>query len=64
MGARYSTCADARGKLYDVNINGSYFVAREAAKHMLRDGTQGSIILIASMSAGIVNIPQAQGAWP
>jgi len=39
-------------------------VAREAAKHMLRDGTQGSIILIASMSAGIVNIPQAQGAWP
>ncbi|PWO00517.1 NAD(P)-binding protein, partial [Tilletiopsis washingtonensis] len=49
--------------LYDVNINGSYFVAREAAKHMLRDGTQGSIILIASMSAGIVNIPQAQAPY-
>lgn len=64
MSAQHSACLDARTQLYDVNINGSYFVAREAAKHMLRDGTQGSIILIASMSAGIVNIPQAQGAWP
>ncbi len=48
-------------KLFDININGSYFVAREAAKHMLADGTKGSIVLIASMSAGVVNIPQPQG---
>lgn len=51
-------------KLYDININGSYYVARESAKHMLADGTKGSIILVASMSAGVVNIPQPQGECP
>ena len=47
-------------KLFDININGSWYVAREAAKHMLNDGTKGSIILIASMSAAIANVPQPQ----
>ncbi|KDN44545.1 NAD(P)-binding protein [Tilletiaria anomala UBC 951] len=50
-------------KLYDININGSYYVARESAKHMLADGTKGSIILVASMSAGVVNIPQPQAPY-
>lgn len=50
-------------KLFDININGSYYVAREAAKHMLADGTKGSIILVASMSAGVVNVPQPQAPY-
>ena len=36
------------------------FCAREAAKHMLANNTQGSIVLIGSMSGSIVNIPQPQ----
>ncbi|KAJ9125271.1 hypothetical protein QFC22_000226 [Naganishia vaughanmartiniae] len=41
----------------DVNILGSYFVAREAAKVM----TPGSsIILIGSMSGVVINVPQPQ----
>lgn len=54
---------DKMNKLFQVNINGSYFVAREAAKIMLADKTQGSIILIASMSASIVNVPQTQAPY-
>ena len=50
-------------KLFDININGSYYVAREAAKQMLADGIRGSIILIASMSAGVVNVPQPQAPY-
>ena len=47
----------------DINFNGSYFVAREAANRMFADGTQGSIILVASMSGSIVNYPQPQAPY-
>jgi len=47
-------------KLFDINVHGSYFCAREAAKHMLERGTKGSIILISSMSAKVINQPQFQ----
>lgn len=50
-------------KLMDINFNGSYFVAREAAKKMFADKIQGSIILVASMSASIVNHPQPQAPY-
>jgi len=45
--------------LFDVNVNGVFYTAREAARHMIPQKS-GSIILIASMSANIVNIPQMQ----
>ncbi|KAF8503793.1 hypothetical protein F5888DRAFT_1864680 [Russula emetica] len=45
--------------LYDVNVHGTFFTAREAAKYMIPQGG-GSIILVASMSANIVNVPQLQ----
>ncbi|PFH54244.1 hypothetical protein AMATHDRAFT_72749 [Amanita thiersii Skay4041] len=45
--------------LYDVNVHGAFYTAREAAKYMIPQGS-GSIVLIASMSASIVNVPQAQ----
>lgn len=44
-------------QLVDVNILGSYFVAREAAK-VMQPGA--SIILIGSMSGVVINVPQPQ----
>jgi len=46
-------------RLFDINVNGVFFTAREAARHMIPQGG-GSIILISSMSANIINIPQFQ----
>ncbi|KAJ6618851.1 NAD(P)-binding protein [Mycena sp. CBHHK59/15] len=45
--------------LYDINVHGAFFTAREAARNMIPQGG-GSIVLVASMSANIVNIPQPQ----
>jgi len=50
---------DRARKLFDINVHGVYLTAREAAKIMIPNGG-GSIILIASMSASIVNFPQLQ----
>jgi len=50
---------DAMRRLYDVNVHGSFFTARESAEIMAAHGG-GSIILIASMSAHIINYPQPQ----
>jgi len=46
-------------RLYDINVHGAFFTAREAARHMIPIGG-GSIVLVASMSANIINIPQPQ----
>ncbi|KAJ7685576.1 hypothetical protein DFH06DRAFT_46760 [Mycena polygramma] len=46
-------------KLYDINVHGAFFTAREAARNMIPQGG-GSIVLVSSMSANIVNIPQPQ----
>lgn len=48
-------------KLMDINVMGSFFCAREAAKRM-PSATEGggSIVLIGSMSGLVVNVPQAQ----
>jgi len=51
--------ADRVKRLFDVNVHGVFYTAREAARRMIPQGG-GSIILIASMSANIVNIPQLQ----
>ncbi|KDR81725.1 hypothetical protein GALMADRAFT_239883 [Galerina marginata CBS 339.88] len=51
--------ADRVKRLFDINVHGVFFTAREAARHMIPHGG-GSIILISSMSANIVNIPQLQ----
>ncbi|KAF9246369.1 hypothetical protein BU15DRAFT_85141 [Melanogaster broomeanus] len=46
-------------RLYDINVHGAFFTAREAARNMIPQGG-GSIVLVASMSASIINIPQPQ----
>ncbi|TEB36435.1 NAD-P-binding protein [Coprinellus micaceus] len=45
--------------LLDINVNGVFYTAREAARRMIPQKS-GSIILIGSMSANIVNVPQLQ----
>ena len=39
-------------RLYDINVHGTFFTAREAARNMIPQGG-GSIILVASMSANV-----------
>lgn len=50
-------------KVANVNLNGVFLVAREAAKQFIREGKKGSIVNTASMSATIVNIPQKQCSY-
>ncbi|KAI5474749.1 D-arabinitol dehydrogenase [Pseudohyphozyma bogoriensis] len=50
-------------KLLNINIEGTYFCAREAAKDMMARGEAGSIVLIGSMSGSRVNIPQPQAPY-
>ena len=47
---RYPT--EKMKRLFDINVNGVFFTAREAARHMIPQGG-GSIILISSMSANV-----------
>jgi sorbose reductase len=50
-------------KVLDINITGSFVCAQAAAKQMVKQGTGGSIIFIASVSAHRVNYPQPQVAY-
>jgi len=49
-------------RLYDINVHGAFYTAREAAKYMIARGS-GSIVLVSSMSATVVNIPQPQAPY-
>jgi NAD(P)-dependent dehydrogenase (short-subunit alcohol dehydrogenase family) len=51
--------SDRMRKLYDINVHGAFYTAREAARLMIPRAA-GSIILIGSMSGGVVNVPQPQ----
>ncbi|KAJ4051338.1 hypothetical protein NW756_003510 [Fusarium oxysporum] len=46
--------------MFDVNTTGAFLVAQAVAKSITSKGTGGSIILMASISAHIVNFPQPQ----
>ena len=50
-------------KVLKVNLTGVFFTAQAAGKQMIAQGTGGSIINIASMSAHVVNVPQPQCAY-
>lgn len=47
-------------KMFDVNTTGAFLCARAVAQSMSSRGAGGSIILMASISAHIVNFPQPQ----
>jgi sorbose reductase len=50
-------------KMFEVNVNGSFLVARDAGKYMLEKDIKGSIIMVSSRSGSIVNQPQKQSAY-
>ncbi|CAM0139709.1 putative secondary metabolism biosynthetic enzyme [Umbelopsis sp. WA50703] len=50
-------------RIMNVNVNGSFFCCQAAGNHMIKQNNGGSIILIASMSAHIVNKPQPQCSY-
>ncbi|MCJ1316343.1 hypothetical protein MMC15_001664 [Xylographa vitiligo] len=47
-------------RLIDINVTGAFLVAQACGQQMIKQGTGGSIIFIASMSGSIVNYPQGQ----
>ncbi|KAK2749701.1 short chain dehydrogenase reductase family [Colletotrichum kahawae] len=47
-------------KMLEVNTTGAFLVAQAVAKSMVSRGNGGSIVLMASISAHIVNFPQPQ----
>lgn len=52
MNFPFSYPFDRIKRLYDINVHGAFFTAREAARRMIPDGG-GSIVLVASMSAQV-----------
>jgi len=50
-------------RVIDINLNGTFFTAQAAAKHMIAQGGGGSIIAIASISSHVANTPQPQSAY-
>jgi len=54
---------DRMQKLWSVNVDGTYIFATEVAKHLMERDAPGSIVMIGSMSAAIVNVPQPQAPY-
>lgn len=40
-------------RLIDINVNGTFFSAQTAARHMIQQGHGGSIVMIASVCASV-----------
>lgn len=51
------------GRVFDVNVNGSFWCMREAARTMIGRGRPGSLVFIGSMSGDVANFPQGQSAY-
>jgi len=50
-------------RVLDINTTGSFLCAQAAAKQMVKQGTGGSIVFVASISGHRVNYPQPQVAY-
>lgn len=50
-------------RLIDINVTGAFLVAQACGQQMIKQGTGGSIVFIASMSGSIVNYPQPQSCY-
>lgn len=50
-------------RIIDVNLTGSFIVAREFASRVVAAGVQATIVNVSSMSGIIVNVPQQQTAY-
>ncbi|MBN9072481.1 MAG: SDR family oxidoreductase [Rhizobiales bacterium] len=47
------TSIEAFDELFEINVRGAWVVCTEAAKHMVRQGTGGSIVMVSSISAHV-----------
>jgi NAD(P)-dependent dehydrogenase (short-subunit alcohol dehydrogenase family) len=50
-------------RVLDINLNGTFFACQSFARRLLAEGRGGSAVLISSMSAGVVNVPQFQASY-
>ena len=50
-------------RVLDVNLNGTFYAAQSFARRLLAEQRTGSAILLSSMSAQIVNVPQFQASY-
>ena len=50
-------------RVLDVNLNGTFYAAQSFANRLLAEQRTGSAILVSSMSAQIVNVPQFQASY-
>lgn len=62
-GPSLDVTAEAWQQVLDVNLNGSFWCVREAARWMIARGRPGAVVMIGSMSGEIANAPQAQAAY-
>ena len=50
-------------RVLDINLNGTFFACQSFGRGLTRTGRPGSAILVSSMSASIVNVPQFQASY-
>jgi NAD(P)-dependent dehydrogenase (short-subunit alcohol dehydrogenase family) len=50
-------------RVLDINLNGTFFACQSFGRRLLADQRPGSAILVSSMSAQIVNVPQFQASY-
>ena len=50
-------------RVLDINLNGTFFACQSFGRGLTPTGRPGSAILVSSMSASIVNVPQFQASY-
>jgi len=50
-------------RVLDINLNGTFYATQSFARRLLAEKRFGSAILISSMSAQVVNVPQFQASY-
>jgi sorbose reductase len=50
-------------RVLDINLNGTFYATQSFARRLLDAGRPGSAILVSSMSAQVVNVPQFQASY-
>ena len=50
-------------RVLDINLNGTFYATQSFARRLLAQKRTGSAILVSSMSAQIVNVPQFQASY-
>lgn len=57
------TTVEQLDRVMAVNVTGTYLTATEHARRLIAAGSGGAVVMIASMSAHVVNVPQRQSVY-